>query len=397
MTLEQTMQSVTVEQLQARGGLKWSDPEAPIGAWVAEMDFGVAPAVSAALHRAVDEGAFGYAPPRLWDELKAATADRLRARQGWSLSPDDVFPVPDVIHAFQVAIEHFSSPGSKIIVPTPSYMPFLSVPPMLGREVIEVPMVRRDGVWRLDLDGIQRAFGEGGGCLVLCNPHNPLGRVFRRDELLALGEVVARNGGRVFSDEIWAPMVYPGAEMVSYATLSPVAAGHTLTATSASKAFNLPGLKCAQLVTSNDADRELLAGRGMWIGHGTANLGAVANAAAYRDGQPWLDEVVSYLQGNRDELVRLVAEHLPDVTVTVPEGTYVGWLDFSATAVDEPAAFFRRHAGVGLTDGIACGAAGAECARFIFAMPRTVLREAIERMGAAMRAHAGAGATPAGR
>ncbi|WP_259606358.1 MULTISPECIES: hypothetical protein [Microbacterium] len=135
----------------------------------------------------------------------------------------------------------------------------------------------------------------------------------------------------------------------------------------------------------------------MWIGHGTANLGVVANTAAYRDGQPWLDEVVAYLQGNRDELVRLVAEHLPGVTVTVPEGTYVGWLDFTDTGVDEPAAFFRRHAGVGLTDGVACGAAGAGCARFIFAMPRPVLREAIARMGAAMRAHAAAGAAAVSR
>ncbi|WP_309102404.1 aminotransferase class I/II-fold pyridoxal phosphate-dependent enzyme [Microbacterium sp.] len=388
MNLEQRMDAVTVEQLHARGGLKWSDPQAPIGAFVAEMDFGVAPPITAALHAAVDEGAFGYAPPRLWDELRSATAGRLRSRHGWSIEADQVFPVPDVIKALEVAIEHFSAPGSKVIVPTPSYMPFLTVPGILGREVIEVPMILSEGVWRFDLDGIQRAFDDGGECFVLCNPYNPLGRVFDREELTALSAVIERNHGRVFSDEIWAPLVFPGRELISYATLSDETAGHTITATSASKAFNLPGLKCAQLIVSNDADKARLAEHGMWIGHGTANLGVIANTVAYRDGQPWLDEVVDYLQQNRDELVRLVGEHLPDVTVTVPEGTYVGWLDFSATGIDRPAQFFREHAGVGLTDGTACGAAGAGHARFIFAMPRPVLREAIIRMGEAVRAQA---------
>lgn len=380
------MQSLTVEQLRTSGGLKWSDPDAPIGAWVAEMDFGVAPAITEALHQAVDEGAFGYSPPRLWNELKAATAENLRTR-GWHAAAEDVVPIPDVIKGLEVAIEHFSPPGSKVIVPTPSYMPFLSVPPKLGREVIEVPMIRRDGRWNMDLDGIQRAFDEGGECFVLCNPHNPLGRVFDHAELTALSEVIERNGGRVFSDEIWAPVVYPGARMLSYAALSETTARHTVTAVSASKAFNLPGLKCAQLIVSSDEDRSALAELGWWIGHGTANLGVVANTAAYRGGKPWLEEVVDYLQGNRDELIRLAGDLLPGVTVTVPEGTYVGWLDFSQTSVERPAEFFRRHAGVGLTDGIACGAAGAGSARLIFAMPRPVLRQAVERMSKAMRAH----------
>lgn len=379
------MNALTVERLHAQGGLKWSDPDVPIGAWVAEMDFGVAPPITAALHAAVDEGAFGYAPPRLWDELRTATADRLRTRQGWRIQPDQIFPVPDVITAFDVAITHFSAPGTKVIVPTPAYMPFLTVPGMLGREVIEVPMVLVDGSWSFDLDGIQRAFDEGGHCLVLCNPYNPLGRVFGRDELTALSAVVERNGGRVFSDEIWAPLVFDGREMVSYATLSEATGSHTVTATSASKAFNLPGLKCAQLVVSSDADKAALAEQGMWIGHGTANLGVIANAVAYREGQPWLDEVVAYLQRSRDELLDLVAEQLPGVTMTAPQGTYVGWLDFSATGIDDPAGFFRTHAGVGLTDGRACGAAGAGSARLIYAMPRPVLREAVTRMGAAMR------------
>lgn len=225
MTFADEIDAKTLDVLRASGGLKWTDPDVPIGAFVAEMDFGVAPVISTALHEAVDAGVFGYMPPAMGDELKQATAERLRDKQGWEITAKQVFPVPDVIKALEVTIEHFSKPGSKVIVPTPSYMPFLFVPPTLGREVIEVPMLNDDGVWRFDLDVIQRAYDDGGDVLILCNPYNPLGRVFTREELAGVSEVVDRNGGRVFSDEIWAPLVYPGSELVSYATVSDVAPG----------------------------------------------------------------------------------------------------------------------------------------------------------------------------
>lgn len=378
--------ATTAETLRAIGGTKWSDPEVAIGAFVAEMDFGIAPAITDALHRAVDEGSFGYFPARIAEDLRVATADRLRSRHGWTVRPDQVFPVPDVIEALKVTIEQFSPAGSKVIVPTPSYMPFLFVPPMLGREVIQVPMREGDdGAARFDLEAIQRAFDDGGNCFVLCNPYNPLGRVFDRDELIALSAVIQRNGGRVFSDEIWAPLVFPDAELVSYATIDETTASHTITATSASKAFNLPGLKCAQLIVSNEADREKLAEQAMWLGHGASNLGMIANTAAYTEGQPWLDEVLEYLRGNRDEFIALVAQHLPGVRVRAPQGTYVGWLDFRGTGIEKPGEFFRERAGVGVTDGSACGLAGEGHARFIFALPRPLLREALQRMGDAMR------------
>ena len=377
--------ATTAADLRTIGGTKWADPDV-IGAFIAEMDFGVAPVITEALHAAVDEGAFGYTPPKFTRALKDAAATRLRDRHGWDVGPEHVFAVPDVITALEIAIDRFSEPGSKIIVPTPSYMPFLSVPGGLGREVIEVPMLQHDGGWSFDFDGLQAAFDAGGRCLILCNPFNPIGRVFRRDELAAISELVDRNGGRVFSDEIWAPLVYPGAELVSYATVNDVAAGHTITAIAASKAWNLPGLKCAQLVVSNDADLQTMAEIESWAGRGTATLGLVASAAAYARGDAWLDEAVAYLAGNRDELIALVAQELPGVRVTVPEATYVGWLDFRGIGLEDPAAFFREHAGVGLTDGAACGAAGVGSARLIFAMPRPLLREALHRMGEALRA-----------
>ena len=376
--------ATTLEQLRAAGGTKWLDPEI-IGAFVAEMDFGVAPVISEALHEFVDAGAFGYAPRRYVEALTRATAERLRNRQGWDITPEQVIPVPDVIRAFEVALDEFTPPGAKVIVPTPSYMPFLRVPGLRGREVIEVPMLREQGTWRFDLAAIDRAFAAGGGCLVLCNPYNPLGRVFGRDELLELCEVVDRNGGRVFSDEIWAPLVF-GDGLVSYATLSDTAAGHTITATSASKAWNLPGLKCAELVVSNRADLARITELGPWVGHGTATPGMVATVAAFERGEPWLADALDYLRGSRDELVELVAEHLPGVRFIAPEATYVAWLDFSELGIERPGDFFREHAGVALTEGADCGEAGRGCARFIFAMPRPIMREAIARMGRALAA-----------
>ena len=375
--------ATTVEDLRAIGASKWSDP-ATVGAFVAEMDFGIAPVITEALHAAVDEGAFGYTPKKFSEALKKATSDRLNSHHGWNTTPENVLPIPDVLKALEITIEHFTKPDSKVIVTTPSYMPFLMIPPMMGREVIEVPLLLEDDVWKFDLDGIQKAFDDGADLFILCNPYNPIGRVFSTEELEEIAEVVDRNGGRVFSDEIWAPLVFSESKLVPYATINEVAAGHTITATSASKAFNLPGLKCAELITSNAADQAKIDELGGFAGHGTATPGMIANTVAFEKGDPWLADAVEYLQGNRDEMEKLVAEHLPGVRYIKPEGTYVAWLDFNEIGIEDPAAFFRENAGVGLTDGKACGEVGKGCARLIMATPRPILRDIVKRMGEAI-------------
>jgi cysteine-S-conjugate beta-lyase len=284
------------------------------------------------------------------------------------------------------AIQFFSAPDAPVILPTPAYMPFLVVPPWMGRRVIEVPMARDGDRYVYDLDALDAAYGAGGSLLVLCNPHNPIGRVLDPEEMLAVSEVVERHGGRVFSDEIHAPLVYDEHRHVPYASLSDVTAAHTVTAVSASKAWNLPGLKCAQLVLSNDADAELWSGVGFMAEHGAANLGVVANTAAYEEGGPWLADVLAYLDGNRRLLGELLTEHLPAVRYTPPEGTYLAWLDCRGLGLGEhPAQFFLDHAGVALTDGPACGAVGSGFARLNFATPRPVLEETVARMAAALR------------
>jgi cystathionine beta-lyase len=234
----------------------------------------------------------------------------------------------------------------------------------------------------LDLDGIDRALARGGGLLLLTTPHNPTGRVFDDDELAAVTEVVARHGARVFSDEIHAPLTFAGRKHRPYAWSSPTAADHTVTATSASKAWNLPGLKCGQVILSNDADAARWTATGYLAEHSTSTPGVLATTAAYRDARPWLDDVLDYLAVNR----ALVAEaDLPGIRVTVPEGTYLAWFDARDLGLDEaPAAFLQREAGVVLTDGLACGEAGRGGMRLNIAMARPVLAEALERIAEAL-------------
>jgi cystathionine beta-lyase len=301
--------------------------------------------------------------------------------------PEWISPLPDVIAGLQAAIEHFTPPGSPVVLPTPAYMPFRTVPGLLGRDLIEVPMVERDGRATYDLDGIDRALRAGAGLVVHVNPHNPLGRVFTAEEQLELAAVVDRAGARVFSDEIHAPLVHPGAVHRPYASLSPVTARHALTATSASKAWNLPGLKAAQLVLSDAADAEHWARAGFLYGHGASTLGVLAATAAYDAGGEWLDGVLTYLDGNRRLLGDLLAERLPEVRYRLPEGTYLAWLDCRRLGLPGSAGeFFLDRAGVALVDGPECGAPGAGHVRLNFATGRAVLTTMVDRMAAATRA-----------
>jgi cysteine-S-conjugate beta-lyase len=301
--------------------------------------------------------------------------------------PAWITPRADVVAGLQVAIERFTPPGTPVVLPTPAYMPFLTVPAALGRELIEVPMVERDGRPTYDLAGIAAAFDAGARLIVHVNPHNPLGRVFGVEEQLALADVVTAAGARVFADEIHAPLVHPGAAHRPYASLSPETARHTVTATSTSKAWNVPGLKAAQLILSNPEDAEYWAGVGALYAHGASTPGVLAATAAYEHGADWLYDVLRYLDGNRRFLAELLDEHLPQVRYTPPEGTYLAWLDCRPLHLDGPAgAFFLDRAGVALVDGPECGAPGVGHVRLNFATPRPVLETIVERMAAAVRA-----------
>jgi cysteine-S-conjugate beta-lyase len=388
-TLRQVIDATTVAMLRARGSYKWTAPGPDgLGAAVAEMDFGAAPAILDALARLSADANFGYLPPALADELAAACAEFESYRYGWHVDPAQVHHVPDVIRGLEIAITAFSRPGSPVILPTPAYMPFLTVPGSLGREIIQVPMLDDAGFFTLDLDAISAAFRAGGHLLIFCSPYNPLGRVFTQAEMTQLTDVVERHGGRVFADEIHAPLVYPGMRHVPYASTSEAAASHTLTAVSASKAWNLPGLKCAQVILSNEADRQRWEQLGRFAARGASNPGVVANIAAFRHGRAWLDEVLAYLDESRRLLAGLLRRHLPEVRYRPPDGTYLAWLD--CTLMDlpgSPGAIVTDRAQVTVVDGPEFGAGGPGAFRLNFATPHPVLAEIVERIAAALNDH----------
>jgi cystathionine beta-lyase len=254
-----------------------------------------------------------------------------------------------------------------------------------GREVVPVPLLTNDGRSSLDLEAIDAAFRRGARALLLCNPQNPTGRAFSRDELTELARVVDRHGGRVVSDEVHAPLVYPGARHVPYASVSDAAAAHAVTVMSASKAWNLAGLKCAQVVMSNHDDAAHWRRLPVFKVPGPTPLGIAASTAAFSAGGLWLRELVEYLDGNRRLLERLIEAELPGVAYRPPDGTFLAWLDCAALGVDDPADLFLRVGGVAVSDGPPFGAGSEQHVRLNFATSRALLERIVGAMGAAAR------------
>jgi len=393
MSLAQSFDETTIKQLRARGSTKWTTFPDAIGAFVAEMDFGTAPQVTAALVSAVEQNQIGYAPPHLVEALQRAFVDFAANRYGWILREDQVRPVPDVLGACEATMRLLVPPNAIIALPTPAYMPFRPLLRHLGRRIIEIPMLFDGTRWVNDVAGIEAAFEAGASWLVLVNPHNPTGRVLSRAELTEIAEIVDRHDGRVFADEIHAPLVYPGPDAprhIPYASLSPATAAHTVTATSASKAWNLPGLKAAGLILTNDDDLATWLAHGSWAEHLTSTLGMEGQIAAYNEGEEWLAEVLDYLAGNRALVGEFLAQRLPRVRYSPPEGTYLTWLDLrdyhllDAEGRDRPAAWLREHAKVALTEGHDCGVVGDGFARLNIATPRPILKQALEQIAEAL-------------
>jgi cystathionine beta-lyase len=376
---------VDIARLRRRRTVKWSlhGPDV-LAAWVAEMDFEVAPPVRAALLEAIDREDFGYLPADL-SELTTACADFLASAHGWSVAPTRVFPVADVLTGIAGALDVFVAEGSPVVVPTPAYPPFFEIVGLGGRPVVPVPMTSVDGRFALDLDAIDAALRAGARTVLLCNPHNPTGRVFTTAELGELATVVDRHGARVVSDEVHAPLVYPGHRHVPYATVSPASAEHTVTVTSASKAWNIPGLRCAQVVMTNRDDAARWRTLPVFQVPAPTPLGVGASVAAYRDGDPWRRELLSHLDTSRHLLGALLAAEVPEVRYRAPEGTYLAWLDCSGLGVDDPAALFLREGGVAVNDGPPFGAGSEQHVRLNFATSTDLLVQIVARMGRAAR------------
>ncbi|QAV71398.1 aminotransferase class I/II-fold pyridoxal phosphate-dependent enzyme [Salinibacterium sp. UTAS2018] len=381
--------ALTPELLRSRGSNKWTAPEGDLlCAGVAEMDYGTAPAVLEEWAAVAERFGFGYPDESVGLEMNAATAQWHREQYGWQLDAADVHPLPDVLKGLELAITKFSKPGAAVVVPTPAYMPFLAVPKDFGREVIESPMLRGDdGSFALDLDDIARHFAAGANLLILANPGNPTGKVYSRDELVALAEVADAHGARIFSDEIHSPLALFGNKHVPLASVSDAGARAAITATSTSKAFNLPGMKCAQIILSNDADRAQWESLSWLATHGASTPGMKLNTAAYLRGEPWLLEVREYIEGNIEYARTALAELLPEARMAPMQGTYLAWLDLRAYS-DEPelSEMLAEKAGIRVNGGVGYGAVGAGHIRVNLATSRPILARIIAQLAAALKA-----------
>ncbi|MFI7589647.1 MalY/PatB family protein [Spongisporangium articulatum] len=373
---------LTDDELRAAGSIKWARP-APgvLPAWVAEMDVAPCPAVQAAVRSAVDAGRFGYPVTDAESPLPDATAAFLGERFGWDVDPVSVVTTGDVMAGVTLVLERLCEPAP-VVVPLPAYPPFLAAVPLAGRTVAPVPMLVQDGRWELDLAGIDAALADGARTVLLANPHNPTGRAFTPAELEGLRDVVHRHGARVISDEIHAPLVLPGARHTPYASL-PGAAAHTVTATAASKAFNFPGLKCAQLVVGSGHDLATLRSLHHVSNHGVSSLGITATVAAYSVGGPWLDGLLSEIADRRTLFTERLADRLPRLRYSPGEATYLAWVDARGTGLDSPAAAALERAAVMLNPGRDFGAGYEGFVRVNLATSRERLERVVERMALA--------------
>jgi cystathionine beta-lyase len=373
---------LTDQQLRAAGSVKWNHAAGDVlPAWVAEMDVAPCPVVRDALDDAIRRGAIGYPPMPDRTGLPEATAGFLARSFGWSIDPAAVLPTGDVMSGIQLALTTLCEPAG-VVVPVPTYPPFLDVVPLTGRELVTVPCTTDRGLPVLDVEAIETALARGARTVLLATPHNPLGRAFAPAELEALRDAVSRHGARVISDEIHAPLVLPGAVHTPYATL-PGTAAHTTTVTAATKAWNMPGLKCAQLITGSKADRAALRAIPLVANHGTSPLGIIASVAAYTDGGPWLEDLRAHLTAMRELFGRLVAERLPAVDWTPMQATYLAWLDATGTGLDQPAAVALSKGRVMVSPGKSFGPGYAQCVRVNLATSAERLTRVVDRLALA--------------
>jgi cystathionine beta-lyase len=382
MALDPLFDDLSIEDLRRRPGSKWRvDPDV-LPAWVADMDFPVAPVIADAIEHVVRRGDLGY--PR-WEDghpLRAALADRMRERYGWEIDVADVREHTDVVQAVQVLLHLGTAPGDAVAVHTPTYPPFHHTVGAMGRKRVDVPFLRTPAGWDANTAGLADAVAAHDcRALLLVNPHNPTGRVLTRDELTGIAAIARRHDLLVISDEIHAELAFPPHEHVPFASLDADAAARTVTLTSASKAFNLAGLRCSvahfgpgRLLALRDAEPTALYGA-------VSTLAVVAAVAAWRQGDEWQERLLRVLDRNRRMVAEAVASWAPADPDPMPEATYLYWFAADPLGLgDDPGSEVLARARVLLSAGPIFGAEGRRYLRLNYATGAAVLREVLDRI-----------------
>jgi cystathionine beta-lyase len=378
---------LSLERLRARPGAKWSrHPHDVLPAWVADMDVEPAPAVRAALQRLLDAGDLGYPEERPGPVLAPVFVERMRRRFAWTVDADRVVPFTDVVQGIEVVLHLVTEPGDGVMIQTPIYPPFLATLDIAARRLVDHPLQRTPARWELDVEALGALVEtERPRVLLLCNPHNPSGRAFRRDELEALAAVAAEHDLLVVSDEIWADLVHAPNRHIPFATISGDAAARTVTLTSATKAFAMPAVKCAVAHVGPDDLLARLVSLPTHLFGSVGQFGVVATVAAWEEGDEWLAATLDHLAAQRKRLVELMEERLPAVPWVPPEATYLAWLDCRPLGLPgEPCEYFLEHARVALGSGPDFGVHGEGFVRLNFATTDEVLTSVVERMASAL-------------
>jgi cysteine-S-conjugate beta-lyase len=364
------------------GSLKWDRYAGRdiLPLWVADMDFASPPAVIEALQARAAHGVFGYTIP--YEEVVDAVLDYLRESHGLKAEADWLVWVPGLVPALNLACRATGSEGSGVMINTPVYPPFLSAPEFSGRRRITVPLACRGDRWNMDFEAMERAITPDTKLFILCHPHNPVGRVWRREELEQLLDFCAAHDLTLVSDEIHCDLILDDLKHIPTLTLGDRATSRTIALYSPSKTYNLPGLCCSYAVIPDPALRAAFKRIARGIITEVNAFGYAGCAAAYRHGEPWRRELVAYLRENRDIVQRFVRDELPGIIMHPMEATYLAWLDVRGLHLDTPCKFFE-DAGVGLSNGIDFGAPG--FLRLNFGCPRERLEEALRRMARAVR------------
>lgn len=363
---------------RASGCSKWTKfgPDV-LPMWVADMDFAVAEPILAAMRARLEHPVLGYGISQAG--LKARIVAWLASEYGWHVAPEAVLMLPGVVPGFNLALRATCEPGAGVVVQTPVYPPMLAAPANWAMRRVDAPLTAAGEV---EMGVLRAALAEArGGAFMLCNPHNPTGRVFRREELAAMAEACLAAGATIVADEIHCDLLFDGRRHIPVASLAPEVAARTITLMSAGKTWNIAGLNACWAVVPDAALRARFQRAIASVADHVNILGLVATEAALAEAQPWRDALIPYLQANRDWLVRAVAERLPGVRMGVPEGTYLAWLDCRESAAGaDPQRFFLDRAKVGLNPGPDFGPPGAGFVRLNFGCPRALLEEGIARM-----------------
>ena len=360
--------------------------------WVADMDFTVSEEITKSLHAAVDHGIYGYTQPK--DAYYNAITNWMEKKHNWKTKREWIMKTPGVVFALGAAVKAFTKPGDAVLIQNPVYYPFTNIIRDNDRRVIDNTLVYEKRVtegksqYSIDYEDFERKIvQENIKLFILCNPHNPVGRVWTREELQQLGEICLRHHVIVVSDEIHNDFVYPGFEHTVFANVDPRFTEFTVTCTAPSKTFNLAGLQISNIFISNETLREAFQKEIDKTGYDEPNaLGAVACEAAYRGGQEWLDQLRAYLLENLNFLRAYLQEKIPQIHLVEPEGTYLVWLDCSELGISgkELDQFIVEKAGLWLDGGAMFGPSGADFQRVNIACPRATLELALDKLKASV-------------